>query len=150
MAMNGDTDCPQGDEEQLLYARILEAGMYVGLALLFVTYALYLLGIVAPGIPVAELPRYWGMNVHDYLEAVNADHLHQEHVVTGWSWLSVLGHGDYLNYLGIALLSAVTIVCFLGIVPTLIRKRDKAYAAMALLEAAILTLAASGLLAAGH
>ena len=150
MAMNGDTDCPQGDEEQLLYARILEAGMYFGLALLFVTYALYLLGIVAPGIPVAELPRYWEMNVHDYLEAVNADHLHQEHVVTGWSWLSVLGHGDYLNYLGIAVLSAVTIVCFVGIVPTLIRKGDKAYAAMALLEVAILTLAASGLLAAGH
>ena len=44
----------------------------------------------------------------------------------------------------------MTIVCFLGIVPTLVRKKDKAYVVMALLEVAILTLAASGILAVGH
>jgi hypothetical protein len=150
MGLQRDPECPSADEEQLLYAQILQAGMYVGLAFLFVTYALYLSGIVAPGIPMEDLPEYWEMSVDDYLVAVNADHLHLEHTVTGWSWLSVLRYGEYLNYLGIALLSAITIICYVGIVPTLIRKRDKAYVSIAVLQVAILTLAASGVLTAGH
>ena len=150
METNGETDCPSADEEQLLYANILQVGMFIGLALLLVTFALYTSGVIAPAVPIEQLPDYWTMNVHDYLEATNKDHLHQEHPITGWSWLWLLGKGDYLNFLGIVVLSSVTIVCFLGIVPTLLRKKDKVYAAMALLEAAILTLAASGILGVGH
>jgi hypothetical protein len=150
MDTNSEFECPGADEEQLLYAKILQAGMYIGLTLLLVTFALYSSGIVAPAVPVEQLPEYWTMNVHDYLEATNHDHLHREHAVSGWGWLSVLGKGDYLNFLGIALLSGVTIVCYLGIIPTLIRKKDKPYIIMAVLEVIILTLAASGILAVGH
>jgi hypothetical protein len=146
--MNGDLECPSADEEQLLYAKILQTGMYIGLALLLVTFAVY--SVVAPAVPVQELPNYWTMDAHDYLEATNHDYLHHEHPISGWDWLSVLGKGDYLNFLGIAVLSAVSIFCFLGIVPTLVRKRDWAYVMMALLEAAILALAASGILTVGH
>jgi hypothetical protein len=70
--------------------------------------------------------------------------------MTGWAWLSALTMGDYLNFLPIAVLSGVTIVCYLGIVPTFIRKKDRAYAIMALVEVVILTAAASGLLTVGH
>jgi len=150
METNREFECPGADEEQLLYAKILQVGMYIGLALLLVTFALYSSGVIEPAVPVEQLPEYWTMNVHDYLEATNNDHLHHEHVITGWSWLSVVGKGDYLNFLGIALLSGVTVVCYLGIVPTLIRKKDKAYVVIALLEVVILTLAASGILSVGH
>ena len=141
---------PQPNEEQLLYAKILEIGMYFGLVLLLVTFALYLTGVVEPGIPVEKLPDYWTMSAHDYLETTNHNHLHREHPVTGWSWVWVLSKGDYLNFIGIAVLSAITIVCFLGIIPTLLRKNDRTYAAMALLEAVILAAAASGILSVGH
>jgi hypothetical protein len=150
METTGLPDCPGADEEQLLYANILQVGMYTGLALLLVTFALYTSGVIAPAIPVEQLPDYWTMNVQDYLEATNRDHLHQEHPVTGWAWIAVVGKGDYLTFLGITFLAGVTIVCFLGITPTLIRKKDKAYVVMALLEVAILVLAASGVLTAGH
>lgn len=143
-------ELPPINEEQLLYARILEVGVLAGLAMLLVTFGLYVLGIVEPAIPKHELPRYWTMNVHDYLEAINRDYLHRDHLVVGWSWISALRFGDYLNFLGIVLLSAVTVVCYLGILPTLLRKRDWAYSCMAALEAMILSLAASGLLQAGH
>ncbi|HEY6104370.1 MAG TPA: hypothetical protein VIV59_00200 [Anaeromyxobacteraceae bacterium] len=43
-------------EEQLAYARLLDAGMRLGL-LLPVTSAVYLLGLAAPYIPVADRPR---------------------------------------------------------------------------------------------
>ncbi|MGD2154597.1 MAG: hypothetical protein PVG79_15105 [Gemmatimonadales bacterium] len=150
METNAEVECPSAEEEQLLYAKILQAGMYVGLALLLVTFALYTSGTVQPAVPVEQLPDYWTMSVDEYLEATNHNHLHREHPVSGWSWLLVLGKGDYLNFLGIAVLSAVTIVCFVGVVPTLIRKKDTAYVVMAVLEAMILTLAASGILSVGH
>jgi hypothetical protein len=145
-----DDELVQVNDEQVLYARILEVGVYVGLALLLITFGLYVLGIVPPAIPLHELPSYWTLSVHEYLDAVDHDHLHHGQLVLGWSWLRLLGKSDFLNYLGIAMLSAVTIVCYLGIVPTLLRKRDGVYAAMAITEVVILALAASGVLNVGH
>jgi hypothetical protein len=150
IAVSGAVTRPRVDDEQLLYASILEVGVYLGLVVLLVTFALYASGVVAPSVPLHELPNYWQLSVHDYLEVTNAEHLHHEHVITGWAWISVIGKGDYLNFIGIALLAGVTIVCFLGILPTLIRKHDRIYTTMAVLEVLVLTLAASGVLAAGH
>ena len=148
--MTDDRDCPSALEEQTQYAGVLEVGMRIGLLTLLVTFALYVSGVVSPAVPVDELPRYWVMSVHEYLEAVNHDHLHLEHPVDGWGWLSLLGRSDYLNFVGIAILSLITIVCYVRIVPTLLRKRDYVFSAIAVLEAAILTLAASGVLTVGH
>lgn len=140
----------EANEEQLLYARILATGMYIGLATLLTTFALYLLGILSPAVPIHELPNYWSLSAHEYLEAINHEFLHRDHVVDGWKWLFVLNRGDYLNFVGIAILALVTIVCYLGILPTLFRKKDWIYAGIAVLEVLILALAASGLVAVGH
>lgn len=136
-------------EEQRVYAKILEIGMYLGLLLLLVTFAVYALGIMEPAVPVEDLPKYWRMSAHDYLEAINHEYLHREHPITGWAWVTALGKSDYLNYVGIVTLSGVTIACFLGIIPVLLRKRDVTYAVMSFLEALILALAASGVLRSG-
>lgn len=150
LAMTDTASRIEADDEQRLYAAILQVGVDIGLVVLLVTFALYVSGAVAPAVPLEELPRYWTLPVHEYLEAVNAAHLHHDHTITGWAWLSVLHRSDYLNFVGIALLAGVTVVCFLGIIPTLLRKRDRVYATMAAVEVVVLTLAASGLLAAGH
>lgn len=131
----------QASPEQLIYANLLEKGMFVGLGLVLVTFAIYLLGIVNPYIPVDEIPKYWHLSVEKYLEAAN--------VHAGWSWLGMLGYGDYLNFVGIAILAGVTILCYLAIVPILWRNDDKMYSILALLEAIILCVAASGILGAG-
>ena len=138
------------DADQLLYASILAKGMYLGLGLLLVTFALYLTGMLQPGIPIEELPRLWTLSAHEYLEVVNHEFLHRPEVVNGWRWVFLLGMGDFLNFVGIALLSAVTIVCYLGVIPSLFRKKDWIYTTIATLEVIVLTLAASGLVAVGH
>jgi hypothetical protein len=140
----------EADADQLLYARILAKGMYLGLGLLLVTFALYMTGIMQPGIPIEELPRLWTLSAPEYLEAVNHEFLHRPHVVDGWGWLAMLGTGDYVNFSGIAILSAVTIVCYLGLLPSLFRKKDWIYAGIAVAEVIVLVLAASGLVAVGH
>jgi len=141
---------PGISQEQLLYARILAAGMYAGLATLLLTFALYLSGVVEPAIPIDALPRYWSMSVDEYLAAVNSEYLHRDHSLTGWWWLTALGKGDYLSFVGITVLSTVTMVCFIGITPLLLRQHDWIYAAIAVTEVLILGLAASGVLTAGH
>lgn len=148
--MTDSTTGPKITEEQRIYANVLSVGMYTGLALLFVTFTLYLTGVLQPAVPIEALPQYWSMPVSEYLEAINHEYLHRDGHLTGWWWLSGLGLGDYVNFIGVAVLSGVTIVCYLAITPTLIRQKDWIYVAFAVVEAVVLLLAASGILAVGH
>ncbi|MGB9618562.1 MAG: DUF1634 domain-containing protein [Desulfomonilaceae bacterium] len=127
--------------EQVVYANILEKGMLLGLVLVVVTYALYVSGVIKPFVSMEVIVGSWTVNVHDYL--------HKLHIEPGWAWLFMLGYGDFLNFVGIALLAGVTIVCFLAVIPVLLKQGDRLYALLAFLEVAILSLAASGLLGTG-
>jgi hypothetical protein len=128
-------------EEQLAYAKLLDSGMKFGLLILVVTFIVYLTGILAPHVPVNDLPNYWKMPVHKYLVATG--------IHPGWAWLGMLGKGDFLNFIGIAFLAGVTIICYLRVIPILLKKNDSTYAILAAIEVLVLALAASGLLKAG-
>jgi hypothetical protein len=148
--MSSESTPQEEQSEQLVYAKVLEIGMYIGLAILFITFALYVFRVVTPAVPLEQVSNYWTHGVHEYLEVVNNDFLHREHPPTGWAWVGMLDKGDFLNFVGIAILAGVSIICYLAIVPTLLRKKDHAYLAMAILEVLVLSLAASGILAVGH
>ena len=142
-------DRKKASEEQLAYAGVLNIGMWLGLALLVVTFILYISGVLPSYVPIeklSEIPQgsnvpYWGMRAHEFNQAFN--------VPTGWGWTSLVGKGDYLNFVGIAILGGLSILCYLVILPILIRKKDTAYVAIAILEVLVLALAASGILKAG-
>ncbi len=131
----------QAGPEQVLYARILEKGMFFGLLILLITFTIYVLGIMSPYIKRADVSKYWSMSVGDYL--------HEAHIEAGWGWIKMVGYGDFLNFIGIAILAGVTILCYLSIVPVLWKENDRLYAGLALLEAIILAVAASGILGTG-
>ena len=131
----------QATEEQLEYAKLLNVGMKLGLLMLLISFTIYLSGIFAPHVPVSDLPKYWSMPVKDYLKATD--------IHTGWSWIHLLGKGDFLNFVGIAFLSGVTILCYIRIIPILFRKKDTVYAVLAIVEVLVLVLAASGVLKSG-
>ena len=131
----------QATEEQLLYANILNKGMLVGLGGLFVTFIIYGVGILKPIIPLEQVQNYWVMSVHDYLE--------QSGIHAGWAWLGNLRYGDMLNFLPIAFLSLLTILCYVAILPGLLRKKDTAYVVLAIIEVIVLVVAASGILGTG-
>ena len=116
--------------------------MYLGLACLFVTFALYAFGIMGPLIPPEELPNHWTKNVHEYLTDAKIE--------AGWSWVRMLGYGDFVNFIGIAILAGATIPCYIAIIPLLLKKKDFVYAVLALLEVLVLVVAASGIVAVGH
>jgi len=134
-------DLLKATPEQLLYAKILEWGMYSGLLILLITFGLYTFGILDPYIPLDKISRYWSYNVHEYLEHAG--------IKDGWAWLGMIKYGDFINFIGIAILAGVTMLCYAAIVPTLLRSKDTVYAIMAVIEVIILGAAASGLLAVG-
>ena len=131
----------KASEEQMAYAGVLNVGMWLGLAVLIVTFIVYLSGLLPTYVPINDLPKYWTMRVHDFN--------HVLHAPTGWNWLSYVGKGDYLNFIGIAMLSGLTILCYAVILPILKRKKDTAYLIIAIAEILVLGLAASGLLKSG-
>jgi hypothetical protein len=128
-------------EEQLAYARLLDMGMKAGLLLLIITFLIYLTAIIKPYIPRHEVSQYWGYSVHKYLEVTG--------IQPGWSWLNMIGKSDFMNFIGIAFLAGVTVICYIRIIPILFRKNDRVYAFIAILEVLVLVLAASGILKSG-
>lgn len=131
----------KASEEQLAYAGVLNIGMWFGLAILVITFFVYISGVFPTFVPIDDLPKYWTMRVHDYNVALNAP--------TGWGWTALAGKGDYLNFVGIVMLSGLTILCYMAILPILYRKKDTAYVVIAIAEILVLSLAASGLLKVG-
>jgi hypothetical protein len=122
-------------EEQVLYSKILNIGMLVGLAGLVVAFIIYCTGILEPLIPLEKVQTYWILSVHEYLK--------QSGLQAGWAWFGNLQFGDMLNFLPIAFLSLLTIVCYIAIIPGLIRKKDTAFVVIAVLEIIVLAFAAS-------
>lgn len=127
--------------EQLLYARILGILSKTGLAWLVVSFTFYAAGFLPPVIPFEDLHRYWSLSREEYLKAAGID--------TGWSWLYLIGHGDFLTFTAVAILAATTIVCYAAVIPSYLRRGDRIYGSLAVIEIAVLAIAASGILTAG-
>lgn len=143
------TDKTKASEEQITYANILNKGMWFGLALLIITFIIYIAGVLPSHVPIEDLSKtppgsqvpYWSMRAHDFNQALN--------IPTGWGWIALAGKGDYLNFIGIAMLAGLTVLCYSAILPILIRKKETPYVIIAIIEIAVLALAASGILKSG-
>jgi hypothetical protein len=60
-----------------------------------------------------------------------------------------VGKGDFLNFIPIAFLAAITVICYIRIIPIFLAKKDMVYSLLAITEVVVLTLAASGYLGSG-
>jgi hypothetical protein len=132
-------DLNAGDgRADLQYARCLGIGTGLAFLLIVAALAAYLSGAVAPHIPLRDLPSLWSLPLQAFLRAADAP--------TGWSWLSLAGRGDYLNFVGISLLASVTGAAYFCALFFYLRRRDRLYAVLAAAQLLILLAAASGLL----
>lgn len=126
---------------QLRYADTLFYGALLGFVTMLITYALYVFGVLTPQIPLEEMPRLWSQSAAAYRAAGN--------IPQGWGWLALVGKGDLCNFIGIAFLAALTIICFVQLAIGLLRQKQWIMAIIAILEVLVLSLAASGVLVAG-
>lgn len=127
--------------DQIIYANILIIGVWSGIAIMITTYLIYVSGLMAPYIDISMIPKLWGKGVSEYLEITHSPH--------GWGWVSLLGTGDFLNYIGFVLLALMTILCYLVLLRGYVRQKNWIFACIALLEIIVLSVAASGILGSG-
>lgn len=128
--------------EQVRYARLLELGTRVGLVVLAVAFVAYLSGLLQAHVAPDRLPQVWSLPVGQYLA--------QTHQSAGWHSLLEVRYGDIASLWGIAILSTCSVVCLLALVPGYWRRGDRLFALVCVAETAVILLAASGWLAAGH
>ncbi|HUL40643.1 MAG TPA: hypothetical protein VLV32_01870 [Burkholderiales bacterium] len=127
--------------EHVWYARVLDAAVKVGLAILSVSFLVYVLGLIPAHIPVDQLQKYWGLPVKDYLAQTGTPH--------GWGWLSLMGNSDILNFFGVTVLSGISGLCFLVLIPFYALRRDITYLLITLLNLGVLLVAAWGVFGSG-
>lgn len=128
--------------EHQVYADWLVWGTRIALIVLGGVFIAYVSGWLAPLVSFDRLPVVWTHPVSRYVKETGAP--------TGWSWLAAATRGDYANLAGVAMLGSVTVVCYLRIIPILLRRKERLLAFLAGLQVAILLIAASGLLAAAQ
>ena len=131
----------QPSREQIIYANLLIIGVLAGLIILVTTYAIYVSGILPAHVEISLIPKLWGKGVSEYLEITHSPH--------GWGWVPLLAKGDFLNYIGFALLALMTIFCYLVLVRGYVRQKNWIFTVIALLEIVVLSVAASGILGSG-
>lgn len=128
--------------EQIRYAEWLRWSGWLGLAVLVGAFGLYVTGVLPPVIPVDQLPRVWRLSSRELML--------QHGLQGGWSWIRSITRSDMLNMLGIAILSGCSALPLLAVTGIYLRRGDRLFAALCLLQVAVLVLAASGLIAPGH
>jgi hypothetical protein len=120
--------------EQQIYARWVDVGTRAGFVVLILSFLIYASGLLAPQVPLQELARLWGLPVDRYVAASGAP--------TGWGWLGLVAKGDYLNFLGVALLASVTVAAYARLVPALLARGERLRAGIAALQVIVLLVAA--------
>lgn len=126
---------------QQLFARWIDRGAKIALVLLTAAFAVYVSGLLPSQLPPAELAKFWGLPLQEFVAATGAP--------TGWGWLELWAHGDYLNYFGIVLLVSIVMAAYLRILAPLARHHPS-FAVIAVLEIVVLLAAASGLIPGVH
>lgn len=124
------------------YAILLDWGTNLGLVVLVLGFAAYVLGFTAPHVSLDQLPQLWNQPVAIYLQKTNTP--------IGWGWLVHAGKGDMFNLVGIAILAGCSLPPLLGLIPLYLKRRDYAYAGICAAIILVLVLAASGVLTGGH
>jgi hypothetical protein len=121
--------------EQMRFARVIEVGTWLSVVALVVAFGLYLGGIATPYVPIDRLPEYWGLHAQEFVQ--------QARVPRGWGWVRLMRYGDFMNFVGVAMLAGLPVVGYLAILPLYLRRRDVAYTGLTLAAIALLIVAAT-------
>ena len=119
-----------------VFERVEVHGVRWTLALVLVSFFLYISGWMEAFIPPDKLPDLIGAGLETFVRENNAP--------TGWRWLGMLGYSDMLSLGALVLLVGVIFAAYLMVVPMLLRRRDTLYLALVCLQLALFIVAGLG------
>lgn len=126
------------DPVQLSYASIVRWVVLGGVLLMIGTFFFYVSGLVVSAIPVEEVPELWHMSAGELARQTGS--------AGAWAWIGALGDAHNLAFLALVFFPAATIVVLSIAAALFSRSGNKRYAIIALAEAVVLVVAASGIL----
>lgn len=103
-------------------------------------FALYAFNALPASLPIREVPEYWHLDSSSYTSITGTE--------TGWRWIRNISDAGLLAFAGLVYFPISAIVAVLAAAAFYARNRVAAYAFIALLEGAVLILAATGVFAA--
>jgi hypothetical protein len=132
---------PLIESVQISYARVLGVAVLTGFVLLFAGFIVYTLGIVPSRVSVDEVPELWHLSARELAARTSRG--------TGWEWTRQLAQGDQIAFAALVYFpaSALVLVLIAGFLYS--RQGTRNYAVIAVLEAVVLFVAASGILSSG-
>jgi hypothetical protein len=130
------------DPVQSTYAGLLRRLVSIGLALLFVMFAIYASGVAPSELPIEDVPAIWSMSAADLADMTGSR--------SGWSWASSLDNGSTLAFAALVFFpaSAILLIIIAGFL--YLRQNILPYTLICFLEAAILIVAAAGIIGGAH
>ena len=137
MGIGNTTGASYSSREERAYAELLHWLALAGLLLLIAAFVVYGLGIFGSIVSPGEATRLWHHSAAEYAEAAGLE--------TGWGWLSNLPRGDMLAFASLALLAGASIPAQLYLFFFFLKKRNRIFALLALLQFLVLLAAASGI-----
>ena len=125
-----------------IYASWLEFIAKTGLVLIVVSFTLYVFEIVQAYTGIKEISHYWSLSASEYMK--------QTGYHGGWAWTRLVHKSDFMNFVGISLLAGATVVWYVRVLPVFLKEKDSVLAWICVIQILVMTLAASGVLSAGH
>jgi hypothetical protein len=126
---------------QDVYALWLDVATRVCFFVSLAAFLLYASGALEPQVPLQRLAELSRLPVARFIEVTGEP--------TGWGWVAFVGRADYLNLAAVTLFAIVTFVCYLRVIPRLLRAGERLQAAIAIAQVVVLAAAASGWLTGG-
>lgn len=123
---------------QIAYARLLGVAVLAGFVFLFAGFVLYSAGVPASGTPIDEVPELWHLSAEEFAERTSRE--------LGWRWVRDIGQGDLLAFAAVVYFPSATLVVILIGGLLFARHKNTSYAIIAVLEAVVLLVAATGVL----
>lgn len=119
-----------------VFERVERHGVRWTLALVVVSFFLYVSGWMEAFIPPEKLPGLIGEGLEVFVREHNAP--------TGWQWLGMLGYSDMLSLGALVVMVGVIFAAYVMVVPVLLRRRDRLYLALVGAQLALFILAGLG------
>ncbi|MBN1279951.1 MAG: DUF1634 domain-containing protein [Chlorobium sp.] len=142
MSNSTESNKPEIDRVQLVYASVLDVVSTAGMAMIAAGFLAYVLQLLPLTVSIEDIASHWHLRSGEMNSILS--------VPSGWSWVRDPLHGDVLSFVSIVFLSMAAMICLITVIPVFLSEKNRAYALIAILQVLVLAAAVAGLASGGN
>ena len=130
MSTSNNSEKRYASDTQLILARLYRYTSIIGLLIMTAAFILYTSGILPSSVPSDKVGSYWHLDSGAYAEKTGNP--------VGWNFLRNLTSGESLSFGSLVFMAVAVIVCLTIMIAVFLRKREKLFALIVLLQVVVL------------